>query len=426
MRTPRRPTRSAVLTGAAVTIGLVAYTAAVYVVVVVLINAIVPVAPRAQLGLTCVAAALVAFTLEPMSRQLRSWLSLAGPDWMLPLTTTGTGSDDLGGRMEQLTRLLADTFGRGATARVQAELGADLTATWQWPPAGLRPQPAAMTVLRPLVRSERRLGELTVDLDEDRELTPIELRLLDDAADHAALIIEGARMDQTLQKLVADSDARNAKLQRSRARILTTMEDERRRLERDIHDGAQQHLVALAVNLRLLRVLLTRDPARARITVGAVRAALLNAVQTLERLSVGLYPSELAEAGPAAALRLAADASPIPVIVHADVRRRLPTAVERTAYFSCLEAMQNAIKHADAQRIVVTLTQAADVLAFEVADDGRGFDPTLTPPGSGRINLADRVSGAGGQLTVSSAPGRGTTVSGWIPAVEVPTLSPVG
>ena len=128
MRTPRRPTRSAVLTGAAVTIGLVAYTAAVYVVVVVLINAIVPLAPRAQLGLTCVAAALVAFTLEPLSRQLRSWLSLAGPDWMLPLTTTATGSDDLGGRMEQLTRLLADTFGRGSTARVQAELGADLTA----------------------------------------------------------------------------------------------------------------------------------------------------------------------------------------------------------------------------------------------------------------------------------------------------------
>ena len=137
-----------------------------------------------------------------------------------------------------------------------------------------------------------------------------------------------------------------------------------------------------------------------------MRAALLNAVETLERLSVGLYPSELAEAGPAAALRVAADASPIPVIVHADVRQRLPTAVERAAYFSCLEALQNAIKHADAQRIVVTLTQTDGVLAFEVADDGRGFDPTLTPPGSGRTNLADRVSGAGGQLTVSSAPGR--------------------
>ena len=123
MRTPRRLSRSAVLTGAAVAIGLIAYTAAVYVVVVVLINAVVPVGPRTQLGLTCAAAALVAFTLEPMSRQLRSWLSLAGPDWMLPLITTATGSDDLGGRMEQLTRLLADTFGRGATARVQAAAG---------------------------------------------------------------------------------------------------------------------------------------------------------------------------------------------------------------------------------------------------------------------------------------------------------------
>jgi len=426
VRTPRRLSRSAVLTGAAVAIGLIAYTAAVYVVVVVLINAVVPVGPRTQLGLTCAAAALVAFTLEPMSRQLRSWLSLSGPDWMLPLITTATGSDDLGGRMEQLTRLLADTFGRGARARVQASLGDELTATWQSPPTGPRSPAGSTTAVRPLIRGGRRLGELTVSLGEVRELSPVEVRMLDDAADHAGLIIEGARMDQTLQQLVADGDARNAELQRSRARILTTMEDERRRLERDIHDGAQQHLVALAVNLRLLRVLVTRDPARARSTAIMVRAALLNAVQTLERLSIGLYPAELAEAGPAAALRLAADASPVPVIVHADVRRRLPTAVERTAYFSCLEALQNAIKHAHAQRIVVTLTQAADVLAFEVADDGRGFDPTLTPPGSGRINLADRVSGAGGQLTVSSAPGRGTTVSGWIPAVEVPTLSPVG
>jgi len=85
VRTPRRLSRSAVLTGAAVAIGLIAYTAAVYVVVVVLINAVVPVGPRTQLGLTCAAAALVAFTLEPMSRQLRSWLSLSGPDWMLPV-----------------------------------------------------------------------------------------------------------------------------------------------------------------------------------------------------------------------------------------------------------------------------------------------------------------------------------------------------
>ena len=89
----------------------------------VLINAVVPVGPRTQLGLTCAAAALVAFTLEPMSRQLRSWLALAGSDWMLPMITTATGSDDLGGRMEQLTGLLADTFGRGASARVQAAPG---------------------------------------------------------------------------------------------------------------------------------------------------------------------------------------------------------------------------------------------------------------------------------------------------------------
>ena len=173
---------------------------------------------------------------------------------------------------------------------MQAELGDELTATWQSPPTGLRPAPGSTTAVRPLIRGDRRLGELTVSLGEGRELSPVEVRMLDDAADHAGLIIEGARMDQTLQQLVADGDARNAELQRSRARILTTMEDERRRLERDIHDGAQQHLVALAVNLRLLRVLVTRDPARARSTAITVRAALLNAVETLERLSDRAVP----------------------------------------------------------------------------------------------------------------------------------------
>ena len=319
----------------------------------------------------------------------------------------------LSGRMMQLVRLVAEIFGGSAVATVTADLGDGLKATWRWPEAARDGGNPA--VRHPLRRGERIRGELTVQPDPWRPATPVEQRLLDDAADLAGLLVESTRLDQTLQSLVTAADQRNRDLEESRRRVLVALEGERRRLERDIHDGAQQHLVALAVNLRLLKVLVTKDPPRAQATAAAVRSALLEAVHTLERLSVGLYPAVLTESGPAAALRAAAAASPVAVTVHADVRRRWPVAAERAAYFGCLEALQNAVKHAAAQRIVVILSEVGGGLSFEVTDDGRGFDPANATTGSGTVNLADRIAGAGGRLTVISTPGRGTTVSGWVP-----------
>jgi signal transduction histidine kinase len=300
---------------------------------------------------------------------------------------------------------------------VTAELGDTLRASWQWPP---ETGPATWTdsgsvLRRPIVSDSHALGALTVRTPAGRPLLPIEQRLLDDAVDHAALVVATAQMDQTLEQLVADASARYRELHRSRGRILTTMEEERRRVERDIHDGAQQHLVALAVNLRLLRVLLDRDAGRARATAKTLQTAVRNSVETLEVLSRGLYPNALVDGGPVVAFRLAAGSSPVPVVVRAAVDRRWSPAIERAAYFSSVEALQNAIKHANARQIVVTFSEAAGGLTFEVRDDGLGFDPAAVVPGSGTVNVRDRLAAVGGRLRVDSTPGAGTTVAGWIP-----------
>ena len=401
----------------AVVLGLIAYPAAVYAVVVILGGALFSTGRSGQLALTFLAAGLVAVTLEPVRNRLRRRLLRSAPDRLLALTTGRIDAADLGERLEQLVRLVAESFGAGSAARITAELGSELTAAWQWPPeAGASTWTNPGSVLRrPIVGDHHVLGELTVRPTGGPVLRPIEQRLLEDAVDHAALVVATARMDHTLEQLVADASARHHELHLSRGRILATMEAERRRVERDIHDGAQQHLVALAVNLRLLRVLLDRDTGRARATAETLKAAVRNSVETLETLSRGLYPNALVERGPVAAFRLAAGSSPVPVVVRAAVDRRWSPAIERAAYFSSVEALQNAIKHADAQQIVVTFSEAAGGLTFEVRDDGLGFDPRLVVAGSGTENVRDRLSAVGGRLQIDSTPGAGTTVAGWIP-----------
>jgi signal transduction histidine kinase len=280
------------------------------------------------------------------------------------------------------------------------------------------------TVLRlALRRDSRTLGDLVVTLAEHRSLSPVEERLLAEAADHAALVVEVSRVDRSLQRIVAQALSRHEELRQSRTRISAVMEEEGRRVERDIHDGAQQHLVALAVNLRLLKVLLERDPVRAADRTGAVREACAVAIETLERLSVGLYPAQLTERGPVAALRAAGASSPVPVTVLApSPDQRWSAAVEHAIYFSCIEALQNALKHGQPGRIVVTLTATASEVRVSLEDDGRGYDLAARPAGSGTTNMRDRVESVGGTLSVRSGLGRGTSVSARIPLLDAHAL----
>ena len=196
---------------------------------------------------------------------------------------------------------------------------------------------------------------------------------------------------------------------------MTAQDEERRRIERNIHDGAQQQLVALTVKARLAGQLAAKEPERAAAVLEELQRELAEALEDLRDLARGVYPPLLADRGLAAALSAQARRSPTPVDVNADGTGRFPPEVEATVYFSVLEALQNVGKYADATRAVVRLGEDGGALRFEVTDDGKGFDPNVPTNGTGLQGIADRLSALGGDVQVASEPGHGTTVRGRVP-----------
>jgi signal transduction histidine kinase len=205
---------------------------------------------------------------------------------------------------------------------------------------------------------------------------------------------------------------RAEELKASRRRLIETQDAERRRLERDLHDGAQQHLVALTVNLRLAQTLSSSSPVRAAALLGLQVDAATAAIETLSSLSRGIYPSLLSEQGLVAALRSAVTTSAIPVTITADGLGRLSATVEAALYFCCMEAVQNAAKHSGASKLEVRLSEDAGSSRLVVIDDGAGFSPSSgQSTGAGLANMRDRLDAVGGLLTVTSLPGTGTTIT---------------
>jgi signal transduction histidine kinase len=230
-------------------------------------------------------------------------------------------------------------------------------------------------------------------------------------------VMDGLLLQMTALQASLDEVRRQAEaLQASRARIVAAADAERRRIERNLHDGAQQHLVALAVKVRLARQLGERDPAKANTLLEELGGDLEDALQELRDLAHGIYPPLLADKGLAEALASAARRAVIPTEVSAVDIGRYAAEVEAAIYFCCLEALQNAAKHAgEGARASVRLWEEAGGLLFEVADDGVGFDVRRTGVSGGFTNMNDRVGAIGGTLRVESAPGRGTKVAGAIP-----------
>jgi signal transduction histidine kinase len=248
-------------------------------------------------------------------------------------------------------------------------------------------------------------------------LTSVEERLFAGLADQAGLVLRGARLRAELERRAAELSARADELRLSRQRLVDAQDNERRALERDVHDGAQQHLVALAVNLRLAHTLATGSPDRAAELLADQEAAAGDAVETVLQLSRGIYPPLLVEGGLEVALRAVVGNSPVPVEISADSVGRYPPSLEAAAYFCCLEALQNAAKYSGASRIGVELRGGADgSLTFVVEDDGAGFDTTTIRPGSGLTNMRDRLDAVDGTLETTSSPASGTRIAGRIPA----------
>jgi signal transduction histidine kinase len=258
--------------------------------------------------------------------------------------------------------------------------------------------------------------------DPDDESALVEL------ARQLGLALHNVRLDSALQASLAELAERNEELQASRLRIVTAADTSRRAIERNLHDGAQQHLVALAVKLGLARQIAEDGDVD---TVLNLLADLRNDVQDtmteLRELAHGIYPPLLRVRGLSEALGAAAARSPLPCVVDVELPGRYAEEVETAAYFCCLEAMQNAGKYAgDGATITVRVRSDDEALTFALSDDGVGFDASSAARGHGFLNMQDRLGAIGGSLSVISSPGAGTTVSAVIPAHPLPEPSRSG
>jgi signal transduction histidine kinase len=316
-------------------------------------------------------------------------------------------------------RILAEGTGASRT-EVWLRVGSELRPAATWPPDRESPPDskhvsgeelpafeAAATAV-PVRHHGELLGAFTVVKPPNESLTLTEHKLVLDLASQAGLVLRNVRLTAELMQRLED-------LRASRQRLVTAQDEERRRLERDIHDGAQQQLVALSVNLGLAQRMAKLEAPKLAELLSQMKTQSNEAVETLRDLARGIYPPVLASDGLPAALQAHCRRVPLPVEVTTDDVGRHPQEVEAAVYFCCLEALQNVTKSANASRAVVRLERRDGLLRFTVQDDGQGFDPSRTRRGSGLQNMADRVEALGGSFQVISAPGMGTTVSGEIP-----------
>ncbi len=420
------------LAGLLVLGGLAAFVGVVYVVIVLGGGVLMGHTSSPHLGLSVVATVIVALGFEPVQSRLDRFATEAvhggrqSPyDVMSQFSKAVTGeyaSEELPARM---AKLLAE--GTGAEwAQVWLVVQNQLTLAATWPPnaTSVADPPSEAQPLGRRSRQVRQAGELLGHLvlqeHEDVPLGPVEERLFAGLANQAGLVLRGARLRAELVARAEELSTRAAELRLSRERLVDAQDHERQRLERNIHDGAQQHLVALAVNLRLAQTLAQRSASNTDQVLAEQALAATETIQTLVSLSRGIYPRLLSEQGLPEALRAASATSPLPVKVTGEGFGRYSPSIEAAAYFCSLEALQNAVKHSGAQRVLIHLATEPAGLTLCVEDDGDGFDTATTSAGAGLSNMRDRIESLGGELTIRSDPGRGTTVEARLPAVNVP------
>ena len=228
------------------------------------------------------------------------------------------------------------------------------------------------------------------------------------ARDEATRTTHDKRLEAELRHTIQE-------LRRSRARVAHAADTERRRIERDLHDGCQQRLIALRVKLTLAQEIAGGENQSFDGLIAEIAADAETALEDLHALVHGIYPALLTDRGLPDAVKAMARAAPVQVRVLAQRVGRYPADVEAAVYFTCAEAMQNAAKHAGPGATArIVLRHETEGLAFEVRDDGRGFDPALRT-GSGLANMEDRLGAVGGRVRVVSAPDCGVAVQGWVP-----------
>ena len=416
---------------------LAAFITVVYVVIVAGIGSLgsgfLRAGSRPDLGLSILATAVVAVAFQPARQRAQR---LANRLVFGRRATPYEALSEFAGRMgrayaaddvlPRMARVLAE--GTGADrAVVWLRTGPELIAGASWPASTGPPERAALAdgQLPAIAGADRValvhhqgdvLGALSVSKRRGEPLTPVEGKLMSDLAAQAGLLLHNIGLTGQLR-------ARLAELQASRLRIVTAADDQRRRIERDIHDGAQQQLLAIAATLALAESVAGQDEDRERALVAQLRTETSGALETLRALARGIYPPLLADQGLAAAIRAQAGKAPAPVEVDADGVGRYPAELETAIYLCCVEALQNAARHAPGSAVRISLAEDGGQVVFSIADDGPGFDPAAGPraaAGSGLQNMRDRLAALGGSCQVDSSPGRGTTVAGRIGFTAAP------
>jgi signal transduction histidine kinase len=311
---------------------------------------------------------------------------------------------------------MAEILGQGCGAQragVWLRVGTEIRLAASWPEeaeAGSRRMPLIGDELPQFDRADHAfpvrhqgelLGTLTVEMPVSDPMNPARAKLARDVAAQAGLVLRNVRLIEELRA--------------SRRRIVSAQDERAKALERNIHDGAQQQLVALAVKARLAQTVALKDPPKAAELLGTIQTELAEALENLRDLARGIYPPLLADKGLGEALTSQARKSTLPTDVDANGIGRYPPEVEAAVYFCALEALQNTAKYSGASRASIRLASHDGHVVFEVKDDGSGFDLGRTRRGTGLQGMADRLEALGGQLEVTSAPGRGTTVVGRIP-----------
>lgn len=388
----------------------------VYVAIVAGIGSALGRGDEPNLGLSILGTAIVAVVFEPLRRRTHAFADrlvfgrrATVNEVLSELGASVAGALTVDEVLPRLARVVVDAT-TADRAAIWLVVGPSLQRAAAAPHAG----PPLVTPLEgdeitmlpdadrvyPVRHAGELLGAISIGMRGTESVSDADDRLVSDVAGHAALILRNARLI--------------AELQASRQRLVAAQDTERRRIERDIHDGAQQQLVALAMKLRLARGMIDDDPAGT--LLDEIRADTTDALENLRALARGIYPPLLAERGLAPALESQAARAALPVTVEADGVGRYAQEVETTAYFCTLEALQNVAKYAGATLARVELAERDGGLAFSVTDDGAGFDPRTVTPGAGLSNMRDRIEALGGRLEITSRPGAGATIAGWVPA----------